>query len=77
MLYGEAMDDLAKQMDKVMEREQRAGMARCTPKLNEERTADYWLSQPGGKPQLANEKPQGVTVPYADLVKAWKEGRVR
>ena len=73
----EAMNDLAKQMDKVMEREQRAGIARCTPKLNEERTADYWLSQPGGKPRLPNEKPQGVTVPYADLVKAWKEGRVR
>jgi glycerol transport system substrate-binding protein len=74
----EAMDNLAKEMDRVLKRLERAGMKECAPKLNEEQDAQYWLDQPGApKPKLDNEKPKGETVPYEQLLQAWKEGRVR
>ena len=74
-----AMDNLAREQDRVMERLARSGaQGECGPKLNEERDASYWLSQPGApKAKLANEKPQGQTVKYDDLIKAWREGRVK
>lgn len=78
MSSQEAMDRLASQMDRVLQRLERAGMERCAPKLNEERDADYWFMQPGSpKAPLENEKPQGETVPYAQLLQAWSEGRVK
>ena len=78
MTAQEAMDRLASQMDRVLLRLERAGMDRCAPIVNEERDPEYWLSQPGApKPALENERPQGVTVPYAQLLQAWQEGRMR
>lgn len=78
MTSQQAMDRLASQMDRVMQRLERAGMDRCAPKLNEERDAEYWFAQPGSpKAPLENEKPQGETVPYAQLLQAWEEGRVK
>ncbi len=75
----EAMDSLAEQQDNVMERIERAGIqGDCGPKLNEPRDAQYWFDQPGApKPKLANEKPQGITVDYDELVKSWKDGNVK
>ena len=73
-----AMDTLAKEMDDVMARLQRAGMARCAPKLNKREDPKKWLSTehaPWAK--LANEKPKGQTIDYDQLVGAWKAGRVR
>jgi len=73
-----AMDNLAKQMDEVLGRLQRAGMPACPPKLNPEKDAKYWFDQPGApKAKLANEKPKGETVPYETLLTAWREGRVK
>jgi len=75
----EAMDRLAAEMDEVMARMERADKAAgtyggCGPRLNEERDAEYWLSQPGApKAKLANEKPQGITVNYDELVQRWQE----
>jgi glycerol transport system substrate-binding protein len=71
----EAMDNLAQEQDRVMERLERAGVQdRCGPRLNEERSAEYWFDQPGApKPPLDNEKPQGETVPYDELVASWRE----
>lgn len=61
-----------------MGRLERIGMSTCGPVLNEEQDAQYWFDQPGApKPPLENEKPQGETVPYDELLQAWKEGRVR
>ena len=74
----QAMDNLANQMDDVLGRLQRVGMKQCTPKLNAKSDAGKWLSSdhaPWAK--LPNEKPKGETVPYDQLLKAWKEGRVR
>ena len=75
----EAMDSLAREQDRVLERLERHGvLGECGPRLNEEREAAYWLAQPGSpKPKLDDEKPQGQTVPYDDLIKAWREGRAR
>ena len=69
-----AMDSLASQQDRVLERLQRHGaLGECGPILNEERDAQYWLEQPGApKPALADEKPQGQTVDYETLLASWK-----
>jgi glycerol transport system substrate-binding protein len=70
-----AMDNLAREMDKVMERIERSGVQGDKgPKMNPERDEAYWLGQPGSpKPKLANEKPRGETVNYDELIKTWKE----
>jgi glycerol transport system substrate-binding protein len=74
----EAMDALATQMDDVLGRLERAGMQNCPPKLNPVKEAKSWLDAPGAPhAKLANEKPKGETVPYEQLVQAWKEGRVK
>ncbi|HIG39769.1 MAG: ABC transporter substrate-binding protein [bacterium] len=75
----QAMNDLAREQDRVLERLERHGvLGECGPRLNPEREPEYWLSQPGApKPKLDNEKPQGQTVPYDELIEAWREGRAR
>ena len=72
-----AMDALAEQTDAVMSRLQRIGIqGECGPKLNPEIDPEEWLAKPGSpKAQLADEKPQGQTVPYDQLIAAWREGR--
>ena len=73
----EAMDRMAAQMDDVMARMQAADEAAgvyggCGPRLNAEQDASAWLGVPGGpKAKLANEKPQGETVDYDELIKRW------
>jgi len=71
-----ALDNLAKEQDRVMERLERSKVQNvCGPKLNDERDPQYWLEKPGApKPKLDNEKPQGKTVPYDELVKSWERG---
>jgi len=75
----EAMDNLAAQQDRMLQRLERAKVQKtCGPKLNPATSAADWLKRPGSpKPKLANEKPKGETVPYDQLLEAWKEGRVR
>ena len=73
----EAMDRLATEMDATMARMQAADEAAsvyggCGPRLNEERDPEYWLNQSGApKAKLENEKPQGETVRYEDIVARW------
>ena len=75
----EAMDTLARDQDRVLERIQRAGIqGDCGPKLNDEEDPAVWLARPGSpKPKLADEKPPGQTVPYDELIDAWRAGRAR
>src|SRR3989344_985093 len=73
-----AMDTLADEMDQVMARLERAGMAHCAPKLNPKSDTAKWLSDkqaPWAK--LANEKPKGQTIAYGTLLQAWKDGKAR
>jgi glycerol transport system substrate-binding protein len=39
--------------------------------LNEPKDASEWLGKGGAKAKLDNEKPQGETVNYEDLVARW------
>ena len=74
----QAMDNLAEEMDQVMARLERAGMARCAPKLNKKENPNKWLSDKGAPwKKLANEKPKGETIAYDTLLNAWKAGKVR
>jgi len=73
-----AMDTLADEMDQVMARLERAGMARCAPKLNAKSDPSKWLSDKGAPwKKLDNEKPKGETIAYETLLNAWKAGKVR
>ncbi|MFZ3121433.1 MAG: ABC transporter substrate-binding protein [Variovorax sp.] len=73
-----AMDNLADEMDNVMARLQRAGMAHCAPKLNAKGDPNKWLSDKQAPwKKLANEKPKGETIDYDRLLTAWKDGKVR
>ena len=72
----EAMDRLASEMDTIMGRMQRADEANntyggCGPRLNEEKDASEWIGKDGAKAKLENEKPQGQTVNYDELIKRW------
>jgi glycerol transport system substrate-binding protein len=71
----EALDSLCQAQEQVMKRLERAGIqGDIGPKLNPERDPEYWLSQPGApKPELSNEDPKPITVPYDELIASWKE----
>jgi glycerol transport system substrate-binding protein len=75
----EALNGLAAAQDKVLSRLERAGVqGECGPKLNPEIDPQKWLSKPGSpKAKLANEKPQGETVAYKDLLESWKQGATK
>ncbi|XWN29825.1 MAG: ABC transporter substrate-binding protein [Devosia sp.] len=73
----QAMDRLAGEMDQVMARmqvaDERANVyGGCGPRLNEEREASYWLDQPGSPKAKVDEKPQGQTVAYEDIIQRWQ-----
>jgi glycerol transport system substrate-binding protein len=72
----QAMDRLAGEMDQIMSRMQAADeqanvYGGCGPRLNEEKDPSEWLGKGGAKAKLDNEKPQGETVDYDELVKRW------
>jgi glycerol transport system substrate-binding protein len=73
----EAMDRLAGEMDDIMARmqaadEQAKTYGGCGPRLNEEKDAAEWLGKDNGPAaKLDNEKPQGQTVAYDELIKRW------
>ncbi len=75
----QAMDRLAQEMDVTMARMQAADekanvYGGCGPRLNEKRDPSYWLNKPGSpKAKLANEKPQGETIDYDELIKRWQQ----
>lgn len=69
----EALDNLAAAIDSTMSRLARANVfEQYAPVLNEERDPQYWLDQPGApKARLDNEKPQGRTQPYDEMMAEW------
>lgn len=75
----EAMDRLASEMDVTMARMQQADEASgvyggCGPRLNPEVDPSEWLGKEGGPhAKLDNEKPQGETIAYDELIKQWTE----
>jgi glycerol transport system substrate-binding protein len=75
----EAMDRLAEEMDDIMARMQAVDESDniyggCGPRLNEEMDPSEWLGKPDGPAaKLDNEKPQGETVDYDELVQRWEK----
>jgi glycerol transport system substrate-binding protein len=73
----EAMDRLAEEMDITMSRMEAADKANntyggCGPRLNEPKDASEWLGKENGpKAKLENEKEQGVTIAYDEIIKRW------
>ena len=71
------MDRLAGEMDVTMARMQAADeqanvYGGCGPRLNEEKDASEWLGKEDGPAaKLENEKEQGETIAYDELVKRW------
>ena len=74
----QAMDRLAGEMDQVMARMQAADerantYGGCGPRLNPEKDPSEWLSESESPKAKRDEKPQGKTVDYDELVKRWQE----
>ena len=77
----EAMDRLAGEMDDVMARmqaadEQAETYGSCGPRLNPEVDPAEWLGKEDGPAaKLENEKEQGETIAYDELIKRWTEAK--
>ena len=73
----EAMDRLASEMDQIMARMQAADEANktyggCGPRLNEPKDASEWLGKENGPhAKIENEKEQGQTIAYEEIIKRW------
>jgi glycerol transport system substrate-binding protein len=73
----EAMDRLAEEMEITMARMEAADKANntyggCGPRLSEPKDPKEWLGKEGGpKAKLENEKEQGVTIAYDEIIKRW------
>jgi glycerol transport system substrate-binding protein len=50
---------------------QRLRMQQYSPKLNTERSREYWLNQPGS-PKAERPPEDPVTVPYDELIQEWE-----
>jgi glycerol transport system substrate-binding protein len=73
-----AMDKLALDMDAVLASLAHKTTSRCAPRLNAPGQAAKYLTHKGAPwAKLDNERPAGATIPYAALLQAWREGRVR
>jgi glycerol transport system substrate-binding protein len=70
----EALDALCEEQEKVLERIERAGVqGDIGPLLNEPQDPQVWLDAPGSPvAKLENEKPQGETISYDELIKSWQ-----
>ena len=69
----EALDALCEEQERVMERIERAGVqGDIGPLMNEPQDPQVWLDAPGAPvAKLENEKPQGETISYDELIKSW------
>ncbi len=70
----EALDALCEEQERVMERLERSGVqGDIGPLLNEPQDPQVWLDAPGAPvAALENEKPQGETIAYDELIKSWQ-----
>ncbi|MEO5616109.1 MAG: ABC transporter substrate-binding protein [Cypionkella sp.] len=71
----EALDALCAEQEKVLGRIEKSGVqGDIGPKLNDEQDPQIWLDAPGAPvAKLENEKPQGETIAYDELIKSWQK----
>ncbi|MEL6337105.1 MAG: ABC transporter substrate-binding protein [Pseudomonadota bacterium] len=69
----EALDALCEAQERVLIRLERAGVqGDLGPVMNDERDAEYWLSQAGAPfAKLENEDEEPMTVSYDELIASW------
>ncbi|MBY6091507.1 ABC transporter substrate-binding protein [Pseudooceanicola sp. 502str34] len=69
----DALDSLCSDMERVMERLERAGIqGDLGPVMNEEKDASEWMAMEGApKPKIENEREEPKTVSYDELVASW------
>ena len=69
----EALDSLCADQEKVMERIEKSGVqGDIGPKMNDVVDPQVWLDAPGSPvAKLDEEKPQGITISYDELIKSW------
>ncbi|HET9598092.1 MAG TPA: ABC transporter substrate-binding protein [Anaeromyxobacteraceae bacterium] len=74
----QALDNLAKAQDEVMDRIGRSGLqGECGPKLNPESDPKVWMSKGTAPwPKLANEKVPGKTMPYKEIMQQMLDGKL-
>ncbi len=65
----EAMTNLANQQDDLMSK---LNVERYAPKLNPEKSREYWLAQPGS-PKPERKRPKPETISYDILIKQWQK----
>jgi glycerol transport system substrate-binding protein len=70
----EALDALCEQQEDVMARIERSGVqGDIGPLMGEVVDAQVWIDAPGAPvAKLENEKPQGETISYDELIKSWQ-----
>jgi glycerol transport system substrate-binding protein len=71
----EALDSLCADQEKVMERIEKSGVqGDIGPLMNEVVDPQVWLDAPGSPvAKLDEEKPQGITISYDELIKSWNK----
>ena len=71
----EALDSLCAEQEKVLIRLEKSGaQGDLGPVMNEEQDPQVWLDEPGSPvAKLDNEKPQGETIAYDELIKSWQK----
>jgi glycerol transport system substrate-binding protein len=72
-----AMDNLADEMDQVMARLERAGMAHCAPKLNPKSDPEVAERQARAVEEAGQREAQGRDHRLRHPAHAWKDGKVR
>lgn len=65
---SQAMDNIASKQDKILSR---LKMSRLSPKLNEQKSEQYWLLKQGS-PKPIKKRSVPKTIPYEELIKQWK-----
>jgi glycerol transport system substrate-binding protein len=69
----EALNSLCSDMEKVMERIERAGVqGGIGPKMNDPQDAAYWLAQPGSPKAAFTGEEKAITIDYDELIASWK-----
>jgi glycerol transport system substrate-binding protein len=70
----DAMRQLAETQDKLM---RRLRLAKLSPKLDEPKTREQWLAEPGDPKPEIKERGPAITISYDELIKQWKEKELR
>ncbi len=65
---SQAMDNIANKQDRILSR---LKMSRLSPRLNEQKSEQYWLLKQGA-PKPLRKRSEPKTIQYEELIKQWK-----